>query len=124
MTSIRASHVVIAQLGEVRGELVHMNSVNGRDCLVALQGERFVIEGTGLTKSYSLAEVRQAGVTPDGSRFGLMAPGDVEGLLVPSPGMHMVRIDAKKLGGPKKPALQAFGQAVIAAVRQAGGRVE
>lgn len=120
-TRIRASHVVIAQIGTVDGQPVHMNSIDGRNVNVAIEGEQFTVEGDGLSESYDLASVHRVEMTPDGSRFGLMVPGEVTGLLVPEPGMHMVRIDARRIGSPKRSELKAFGEAVVEAVRREGG---
>jgi len=108
-------------MGEVNGQLVHMNSVDGRSVMVTLQEESVVLEGGGLSESYPLSEVLRVDVTPDGSRFGLMAPGMVTGFLVDKSGVHMVRIDAKAFGGPGKSELKTFGDAVVSAVRAAGG---
>ncbi len=52
----------------------------------------------------------------------MMVPGEVMGLLIPEPGIHMVRVDARRTSSPKKAELRAFGNAVAAAVREAGGR--
>ena len=88
---------------------------------VAIEDDRFVVDGGGLSESYLLADVERVEVSSNGSRFGLMAPGEITGFLLPESGMHMVRIDAKRLGGPRKAELQAFGHSVVDAVLAAGG---
>lgn len=121
MTAIRADHVVIAQMGEVNGQMVHMNSVDGRNVTVTLDADSLLIDGGGLSEFYPLSEVIRVEATLDGSRFGLMAPGNVTGFLVEQAGLHMVRIDAKALGTPKRADLKVFGDAVVSAVQAAGG---
>lgn len=123
MSSLRASHVAIAQIGSVDGQPVHMNSIDGKNVTVAVEGTQFTVRGGGLNQSYPLESVARLEVSPDGSRFGLMAPGDITGFLVTEPGMHMVRVDARAFGSPKKAELRTFGAEVTDAVRRAGGSV-
>lgn len=120
MVSIEASHVVVTQIGTVDGEPVPMNSEEGRQVTLTLSDEAVTLQGGGLDESYELTAVRRVEITPDGSRFGLMAPGEVRGFLVPEQGAHMVRVDAKTLGKPKKKDLLAFGRAVEDAVASTG----
>ena len=121
--TMRASQVGIAQLGEVQGEPVHKNSVTIRDAEIELWTDRLEIRGSGLRQSYGLREVQRVEITSDGSRFGMLAPGDVTGFLEPEHGTHIVRIDAKRLGLPTRAQLREFSQAVVDAVRRAGGSI-
>lgn len=116
MMAIDASHVVVTQIGTVDGEPAPMNSEEGRRVTLSLSQEAVTLRGGGLDEFYELKAIRRVEVSPDGSRFGLMAPGEVRGFLVPEQGVHMVRVDAKSLGKPKKKDLLAFGRAVESAV--------
>ena len=95
--------------------------VDGKDVTVTVDQGQLTVDGGGLSETYDLASVQRVEVSPDGKRFGLMAPGEVTGLLVPEQGLHMVRIDARSFGKPKRADLKSFGEAVVEAVRQAGG---
>jgi len=119
MRQITAAKVVVAQLGEVDDEPLHMNSVTGRDVVMAAEDAAFTLRGSGLSESYPLADVASVEVTPDGSRFGLMAPGEVTGLHLPQPGMHMVRVGGGRIQRPRRPDPLAFGWAVAEAVQEA-----